>query len=92
MAKKSKMMKFAVPAALALGKRALRHWPLVAAGVGGLLLSRMFTGSGSPSLSRRRAKAWAAKDLGAADPSESANTGTWKADVEAWSPTAPTGA
>lgn len=89
MAKRNKLMKFAVPAALALGKRALMHWPLVAAGIGGLLLSRAF--SGSRSLSRRSVKTWAA-DLGATDPSESATTGQWKSDVEAWSPTAPTGA
>jgi hypothetical protein len=90
MAKKSKMMKFAVPAALALGKRAITHWPLLAAGVGGLLLSRMFSGS-TRSLSLKRAKTWAATGASAAN-GDSDDIPSWKSTTEAWSPTAPTGA
>jgi hypothetical protein len=94
MAKKHGFSKFVVPAALALGKRAITRWPILAAAIGGALVHRLWTHRRMRLVSGTGMDAWTAKDAtnGADATDASAFAQREPERSEPWSPTAPTGA
>jgi hypothetical protein len=95
MAKRNKMMKFMVPAAIAVGKQAISRWPILVAALGGALVHRMWSGRRMRKLAASTVAPWAdevATSGTSTRPSGTTRTGSSSTPTtDAWSPTAPTG-
>ena len=95
MAKRNKMMKFVVPAAIAVGKGAIGRWPIFVAALGGALVHRMWSSRRLRRITASTVAPWAddvAMQGTGTRPSGTTRTGSSSTPTtDAWSPTAPTG-
>jgi hypothetical protein len=98
MAKRNKMVKFVVPAAIAVGKGALARWPIFVAAMGGALVHRMWSSRRMRRVTASTVAPWASNDtrvpgdVSSSRPSGTTRTGSSATPTtDAWSPTAPTG-
>jgi len=93
MAKRNKMMKFVVPAAIAMGRGALSRWPILVAALGGAMVHRVWSNRRMRKLSASTASTWTDEvETSSSRPSGTTRTGSSSTPTtDAWSPTAPTG-
>lgn len=98
MARKNAVMKFVVPTALALGKRAVTRWPLFAAALGGAVVYGLWSRRGARMFGARTIATWTAKDAKPKTASvETVETPVTESPMntsreDPWSPTAPNAA